>query len=113
MSVLDIIGNVLVVVGALVFVIAAVGLVSLFDPYTRASSVATAAGVGVALVVIGIVMIDLSAANVVKGAIAIVLQLATSAIGGMAIARAAVISGHRFENGTDTEALDALDDRGE
>ena len=110
---LDVIGNVLVVIGALVFVIAAVGLVSLFDPYTRASSVATAAGIGVSLVVIRIVMIDPSATNVVKGAIAIVLQLATSAIGGMAIARAAVISGHRFENGTDTEALDALDDRGE
>ncbi|WP_375001961.1 cation:proton antiporter [Aeromicrobium sp. CTD01-1L150] len=108
--VLDVLGQVLVVIGALVFVVAAIGLITLFDPYTRTSAVATAAGVGVSLVVTGVVLLDPSLPTVVKAVFAILLQLATSAIGGMAIARSAVLSGHTFEHGTDTVALDVLHD---
>lgn len=107
---MELVANALVVLGAAVFLVAAVGLITLFDPYTRTSAVATAAGLGVSLVVTGVVLLDPTLSTTVKAVVAIVLQLATSAIGGMAIARSAVLSGHSFEPGTDTTALDALDD---
>lgn len=108
--VLEVLGSIFVVAGSLVFVIAAVGLLSLFDPYTRTSSVATAAGIGVGFVVVGVVLLDPSVPTAIKAFLAVTLQLATSAIGGMAIARAAVLTGHTFEAGTDTDALDDLHD---
>lgn len=100
-------GQVLVLLGAAVFVLAAVGLRRFPDPYTRISAVATAGGLGVACVTVGAVLTDPSAASAAKVAVAVVLQLLTSAVGGIAIARAAVGSGHRFAPGTDTVVLDA------
>lgn len=107
---LEVLGQGFLLAGAAVFILAAVGLISLFDPYTRASAVATAAGIGVAFVVVGVVLLDPSVSNAVKGALAIMLQLATSAIGGMAIARGAVLTGHEFERGTDASELHDLHD---
>lgn len=107
---LQILGQVFLVAGAIVFIVAAIGLVTLFDPYTRASAVATAAGVGVSFIVVGVVLMDPSVSNGIKGALAIVLQLATSAIGSMAVARGAVLTGHEFEPGTDASELHDLHD---
>lgn len=103
-------GDVLIVVGALIFVVAAIGLHQLPDPYTRASAVATAAGLGVAFVVAGAAFVDPFLSSTVKALIAIVLQLATSAVAGMAIARAAVLSGHAFSPGTDEGELERADE---
>lgn len=100
------VGDVLVVVGGLIFVVAAVGLHRLPDPFTRASAVATAAGLGVAFVVAGAAFVDPGLGSNVKAVIAIVLQLLTSAVAGIVIARSAVLSGHRFMEGTDTAEID-------
>lgn len=99
------VGDVLVVVGALIFLVAAVGLHRLPDPYMRASAVATAAGLGVAFVVGGAALVQPGLTSTVKAMIAIVLQLATSAVGGMALARSAVLSGHDFSPDTDEGEL--------
>jgi multicomponent Na+:H+ antiporter subunit G len=104
-------GEILTLVGAAIFVAAAIGLHRLPDPYPRTSAVATAAGLGIAFIVAGAALVDPSLSNTVKAVIAIVLQLATSAIGGMAIARSAVLSGHRFSS--TTEAGEAAVDRHE
>lgn len=101
----EVLGQALTVLGALIFVAAGIGLLRLRDPYLRTSAVATAAGLGVAFVVGGTALVDPRLDELVKVLIAIALQLATSVIGGMAIARAAVLSGHEFVD-TDTTDLD-------
>lgn len=93
---MEILGSILVVLGALVFLAAGIGLWRLRDPYQRISAVATAAGAGIVFVVIGALLSDPSLDSTVKVILAVVLQLITSAIGGMVIARSAMLSGHRF-----------------
>ncbi|WP_293787595.1 monovalent cation/H(+) antiporter subunit G [uncultured Aeromicrobium sp.] len=105
MSWYEILGQVLTVVGAVIFVLAGVGLLRLRDPYMRISAVATASGLGVAFVVGGTALVDPHLDDLLKVIIAIALQLTTSVIGGIAIGRAAVMSGHRFDD-TDTTDLD-------
>jgi multicomponent Na+:H+ antiporter subunit G len=106
MTWVEITGQALCVLGGLVFLAAAVGVLRLPDPYTRASAVATAAGVGVALVVAGAALVHPGWDATARAIIAIVFQLATSAVGGMAIARAAVLSRHRFSPETDDAVLE-------
>lgn len=110
MTVLSIIGQILVLLGAAIFLTAALGLRRFPDPFCRISAVATAAGLGVAFVTIGAVLIDPGPADVVKVILAVALQLTTSAVGAIAIARSAVLSGHRFSPGTDAGELAPDDD---
>lgn len=107
MIALTVVGNVAVLAGSAIFVLAAVGLLRFRDVYTRVSAVATAGGIGVILVCGGAALLQPSVDTLVKVVIAIVLQLLTSAVGAIAIAGAAVLSGHRFVAGTDTAALES------
>jgi multicomponent Na+:H+ antiporter subunit G len=93
MSALEIVGQVLVVLGALVFVTAALGVVRFPDAYTRISAVGTAGGAGVVLVVVGALLLQPGVSATVKVALIVALQLATSSIGTMAVARSAYLSG--------------------
>ncbi|MET3469237.1 cation:proton antiporter [Microbacterium sp. NPDC006705] len=106
MTILELIGQIIALLGALIFVVAAVGLRRFPDPYARISAVATAAGLGVAFITVGAVLQVPTVDNVVKVVLAVLLQLITSAVAAIVIARAAVSSGHRFTEGTDTAALD-------
>lgn len=110
MIVLEIIGQVLAVVGAFVLVVAAIGLRRFRDPYAGISAVATASGLGVTFITVGAVMQLPTVDNIVKVVLAVVLQLITSAVAAIVIARAAVNSGHAFSSGTDAAALDPADD---
>ena len=111
MSVLTTIAYILIFGGVIVFVGAAVGLLKFRDPYMRASAVGTAAGLGISLVTIGAVLTMPTTPNLIKAAVAVVLQLATSAVGSTIIARAAVNSGHAFSSDTDLIDLDEADAR--
>jgi multicomponent Na+:H+ antiporter subunit G len=91
-TLLDIWGNIAVVVGALIFVSAALGVVRFPDAYTRISAVGTAAGIGVILIVTGALMLDPGTANLIQVLAIIAFQLATSAIGSIAIARSAYLT---------------------
>ncbi|MFP7761364.1 monovalent cation/H(+) antiporter subunit G [Marisediminicola sp. LYQ85] len=93
MTAFDIIGSVLVVLGALVFATAALGVLRFPDVYTRASAVGTAGGLGIVLVVLGALVLQPTVADAVKVVIIVILQLATSAIGTIAIARSAYLTG--------------------
>lgn len=104
-SVLVLVGYIFACAGGLFFISAAVGLVRFRDPYTRISAVATATGIGLALVTVGAVLTDPSAINIVKAVVAVVLQLTTSAVAGTLTARGAVNSGHPFSPETDLSAL--------
>lgn len=109
MSVLTVIAYVLIFAGVIIFAGAGVGVLKFRDAYMRASAVGTAAGLGVALITIGAVLTMPTPGNLVKAAVAVVLQLATSAVGSTIIARAAVNSGHAFSRDTDLSDLEAAD----
>lgn len=92
-QVLEILGNTFIILGALLFASGALGLLRFPDAYTRVSSVGTAGGIGIILVIAGTVLLTPSVSTVVKATIVVALQLATSAIGSIAIARSAYLTG--------------------
>ncbi|MER3390065.1 MAG: monovalent cation/H(+) antiporter subunit G [Microcella sp.] len=86
-------GNGLVLLGAVIIASAAIGLIRLPDLYTRTSAIGTAAGLGVSLIIVGVVVLDFSPLNLVKGLVAITAQILTSSIGSFALARAGFLTG--------------------
>ncbi|MEI2776169.1 MAG: monovalent cation/H(+) antiporter subunit G [Tetrasphaera sp.] len=107
-GVLDVMGQVLVVLGGLVFLAAGVGLVRLRDVYARSSATATAAGTGISLVLVGVFLLHPSWPGAGKLVAAVLLQLATSAVGSMAVARAAYLVGTPMHTASDTARPDDL-----
>lgn len=91
--ILTVVGSAFLILGAAIMASAAIGLLKLPDVYTRTSAIGTAAGLGVALMIVGVVVLDYSALNLVKGIIAIIAQLLTSAIGSYVLARASYMTG--------------------
>ena len=83
---MNVIGSLMIVLGALVFLGAALGLVRFPDPYTRISATGTAGGVGMILLVVGALLHMPSVANVVKVVLIVVLQLGTASVATMALA---------------------------
>lgn len=90
---LEILGQIMIVAGGIVFLSAALGVVRFPDAYTRMSAVGTAAGLGIVLVILGALLMDPSLSATLKVVIIIGLQLATSSVGTMAIARSAYLTG--------------------
>jgi multicomponent Na+:H+ antiporter subunit G len=93
--VITVAGSGFLILGAFIIASAAIGLLTLPDVYTRTSAVGTAAGLGVAFMIVGVVVLDFSTLNLVKGIIAIVAQLITSAIGSFVLARASYMTGSK------------------
>ncbi|GAA1813694.1 cation:proton antiporter [Nesterenkonia flava] len=86
-DILHVAGLICVFLGIATIIVAGIGLFRLPDLYLRASAVGTSAGLGVASIVVGALLMDFSTANLIKALIAVVAQLLTSAVGSMAIAR--------------------------
>jgi len=76
-EIVSFIGSAFMVLGAFIIATAAIGLIKLPDVYTRTSAVGTAAGLGVSFMIIGVVVLDYSTLNLIKGIIAIIAQLIT------------------------------------
>jgi multicomponent Na+:H+ antiporter subunit G len=91
--VITVVGSAFLILGAAIIASAAVGLLKLPDVYTRTSAIGTAAGLGVALMIVGVVVLDFNTLNLIKGIIAIVAQLLTSSIGSFMLARASYMTG--------------------
>jgi multicomponent Na+:H+ antiporter subunit G len=91
--VIAVVGNGLLVLGAVIIASAGIGLIKLPDLYTRTSAIGTAAGFGVSLMILGVVVLDFSLLNLAKGVLAIAAQVLTSSIGSFALARAGSLSG--------------------
>jgi len=96
MNPMSVIGEVLMVVGALVFATAALGILRFPDAYTRISAIGTAGGLGIVLVVVGALLQHPTVPDLLKVVLIVGLQLATSAIGTIAIARSAVLTRTRM-----------------
>ncbi|GGC75510.1 monovalent cation/H(+) antiporter subunit G [Hoyosella rhizosphaerae] len=93
MDIVEIVGTALIVLGTLAFVAAAIGVLKLPDLYSRISAITTASGLGLALIILGVVLHEPSAMNAVKATLAIVINLATAAVGGHALGRAGYLTG--------------------
>lgn len=89
---LTVVGSIFLVLGAGIMASAALGLMKLPDVYTRTSAIGTAAGLGVSLMIVGLVVVDFSLLNLIKGIVAIIAQLVTSAIGSFVLARASYVT---------------------
>lgn len=76
---------------------------------TRISAVGTAGGIGIILVIAGTVFLAPGLSNAVKAIIIVALQLGTSAIGSIAIARSAYLTGVPCTNNTSTISTNASD----
>ncbi|AEF38686.1 cation:proton antiporter [Hoyosella subflava] len=92
-SILEVVGTIFIVLGTLAFVSAAIGVLKLPDLYARISAITTASGLGIALIVLGVLLHEPSALNIVKASLAIVINLATAAVGGHALGRAGYLTG--------------------
>lgn len=103
MSAQELAAGLLVLVGAALFATAAVGLLWLPDVYARINAAAKAAGLGVVSVLLGVLILDPSLSAVITLTLAIVLQLLTVPIAGVAIAEAAWRSGVPRTPGTQDE----------
>ena len=111
--VITVLGSAILILGAVIIASAAIGLLTLPDVYTRTSAVGTAAGLGVALMIVGVVVLDFSVLTLVKGIIAIIAQLLTSAIGSFVLARASYMTGSQPVNTTVPDELaEQADTRG-
>lgn len=104
---IETIGLVLIGLGAIIFTTSGIGMLRLPDLYTRVSAVTSASGLGVAFIVVGALLQAPTVSDTVKVIVAVVLQLATSAVGGMALARSAYLTGSRL---TATTRFDDLAD---
>ncbi|AOS64894.1 monovalent cation/H(+) antiporter subunit G [Actinoalloteichus hymeniacidonis] len=92
-SILDVLGVICMVTGAIVFAVGAFGLLRLPDFYSRLSGVSIAAGLGTALLLLGLLLHFPTLENTLKLGLALLIQLATAAVGGNAMARAGYIAG--------------------
>ena len=98
-------GLVFIFIGIGTIVVGGLSLFKLPDLYLRASALGTAAGLGVACIVFGALLMDFSWLNLMKAMLAIVAQLLTSAVGSMAIARTGYTSGSLPAEITHTDDL--------
>lgn len=89
----QIIGDLLILAGALAFLVGAIGLLRLPDLYSRLNGVTISGAFGPALILIGLLVQQPSLGNALKVGLALVIQLATSAVGGSAMARAGYLTG--------------------
>lgn len=86
-------GALLLAADIALFVVAAVGLIRFPDPYTRLTAVTKSGTLGLVLVLLAVLVLDPSLASAVKLGLAIVLQLLTAPIGGLALSRGTFRSG--------------------
>lgn len=105
-TIFTIAGFLLIFSGILVIFVAAVGLIRLKDLYLQASAVGTAAGLGVAAIILGALFMDFSWVNALKALVAIPAQLLTGAVGTMALARAGYLTGSKPVAETDPNELE-------
>lgn len=88
----DVLGQVLVLAGVVLFAVAGVGLFRFPDVYTRISAVGTAAGLGIGLIVVGALALQPGLASGIKVLGIVVFQLTTSAVATSAMGRAAYLA---------------------
>lgn len=90
---LDLVVQIIMLTGALIFLMGAVGVVRMPDLYTRLSAVTISGALGTGLILVGLLIYHASFENSIIIGLALIIQLATTAVGGAAMARAGYLSG--------------------
>lgn len=109
MTPLEIASMACMIAGSLVFVAGAFGLLRLRDFYARLSGVTITAGLAPALIFLGLFLDYPTLENAWKIALALLIQLATGAIGSNAMARSGYLTG---TPPTETTVFDDLEETG-
>lgn len=105
---MTVVGGILIALGVGLTVTAGIGLLRFPDIYTRANASTKAAGLGVALVLLGVAFLFNTPEAWVKMTIAIVMQFATAPVAGHVIGRAAYRAGTPLWEGTHIDDLAAF-----
>jgi multicomponent Na+:H+ antiporter subunit G len=92
MTPLEMLAVACVIAGASVFTVGAFGLLRLRDFYARLHGVSISAGLGTSLLLLGLLLWFPSVENALKIGLALLVQLATAAVGGNALARAGYLA---------------------
>lgn len=105
---MNVAGGIMIAVGVGLIVTAGIGLLRFPDVYTRGNAATKAAGLGVALVLLGVAFLFNTPEAWLKMTIAIVTQFATAPVAGHVIGRAAYRSGAPLWEGTHIDDLAAF-----
>lgn len=89
---LTLVGDVLFIMGTVVFAVGAFGLIRMPDFYARLSALTMSGGLAIILILGGLLAHFPSWGNALLVALAIIVQLTTAAVGGNAMARAAYLT---------------------
>lgn len=88
----SVVGDVLLVLGGVVFAVGAFGLVRMPDFYSRLGAMTMSGGLAIVLILLGALVHQPSWGNAVLVALAVLIQLATLGVGGGAMARAGFLT---------------------
>jgi multicomponent Na+:H+ antiporter subunit G len=101
----SVVGGLLIGIGAILVVLAGVGLLRFPDALTRSNAATKAAGLGVACILGGVAFLVNTPEAWTKMTIAVVLQFATAPVAGHVIGRAAYRAGTPVWDRTDPDDL--------
>lgn len=102
-------GEILILLGAILFTTASLGILRFPDAYTRVSAVGTAGGLGITLLFFGAFLVMPSWWTGILTVGIILLQLITSAVGSSATARSAYLIGIPMQRASFDELRDDED----
>ncbi|MDT0328612.1 cation:proton antiporter [Nocardiopsis lambiniae] len=105
----EVLAVVCAITGAFIFAVGAFGLLRLPDFYGRLQGISISAGLGTALLLLGLLSWFPTPENVLKIGLALIVQLATVAVGGNALARAGYLVGTPAAPNTRYDALAEAD----
>lgn len=93
-------GGVLLILGAIFTLLAAVGVVRLPDLYTRMHAASKAGAVGGGLILLAVALVCMEAAVALRAVIGVIFLLLTTPISAHLLARASYLAGYRADEST-------------
>jgi len=98
-------GGVLLILGALFCLLAAVGVVRLPDLYTRMHAASKAGAVGGGLILLAVAVVSMDAAVFLRAIIGVLFLLLTTPVAAHLLARASYLTGYRPSDSTKRDDL--------
>ncbi|MBN9335032.1 monovalent cation/H(+) antiporter subunit G [Devosia sp.] len=93
-------GGVLLILGAIFTLLAAIGVIRLPDLYTRMHAASKAGAVGGGLVLVAVALISMDVAVSVRALIGVLFLLLTTPVAAHLLARASYLAGYRADQST-------------
>ena len=93
-------GGVLLILGAIFTLLAAIGVIRLPDLYTRMHAASKAGAVGGGLILLAVALVSMDAAVALRAVIGVLFLLLTTPISAHLLARASYLAGYRADEST-------------